>query len=231
MLARQEPLPSDVWRRRSSNAVLIAATLACIATSKKGWRLEAPLPARPKPVTGQAVQVVVDASRAPIVQCGDGRDDAGVLALDDRGSATAKPGHATYVCPPGVPLTAVSIAGTDGTGGGLCDGEREPPTGTAVTVADVRTAPVWTRAVDIPIHLTRDGVFLNLTTRYSYTITASLDADGRGLQLTSWPKRSLIFPPPGSVAPAHATVTLYGICSTAGCAPPTDAAVVGVEGQ
>ncbi len=193
-----------MWRATGSRIVLAVAILACIATSKRGWQLTARVPTVPRPSAGQAIQVVVEATREPIVQCDNGGQATRVLALGDHDHAETSPARATYVCPPGALLIAVTLFGTAGNGGGLCDGEPKPPPGESLAVADARVVPVWTRAVDIPIHLASAGVFLNLTTPYPYTITAALDSGSdtaSALHVTEWPKRVLIDAPMGQIAP------------------------------
>jgi hypothetical protein len=223
-------LRSGMWRKRASKTVLVVAAVACIATSKRGWHLEATVPPVGRPSATQAVEVVVDATRPPIVTCGG--VDSEWLPLDDPNHMGATQAH-TYLCPPGRPLGAVQLFGKDGPGGGLCDGEPEPPSDVSIAVRSARVVRVWTKAIDYPVMVPADGVFVNITTSYPYTFAAVRDRDGRTVDLhtTEWTRRVLIYGDAGPAITSRVTLTLFGACRDDACAPPADAAATLVEGQ
>ena len=190
MFSARTSLRSDMWRERSSKAVLVLAALACLATSKASWRIDVPLPAPIRPNLDQAVQLVVDASRAPTFDCSMNP----VPALDEAGRITDNP-RATYLCPPGAQATLVTLIGKDGPGGGLCDGPRQPPPGESLVVKASRVVPVWTKAIDISFDGSAGSdVFLNLTTAYPYTIEA-IDSHKEPMRMFQWPLRVSIAVP------------------------------------
>lgn len=136
-------------RRWISRGVLGIAALACIATSRPRWFVEAALPvgdAASTPDGGrQALVVTVAASVQPQVEClvpAHGR--IGLRPMSDPaspGAAPADPLNARYLCPPGGRLTRIAI---DGHGGGNGCERPKPPAGAFVRISKLETVETWT---------------------------------------------------------------------------------------
>jgi hypothetical protein len=204
-----------MWRTRASKVVVGVAALACVATSQPRWQIDVPMPALPQPGAAQAVQLTVDATRAPDIACESAEP---VYAVDAAGRIAPVSTHAIYLCQPGAAVLHVALSGT---GGGGC-GSPKPPADVSIQLAEARVVPVWTKTIDVPFALVDGGVMLDLVVAYPYTIDAARDAGG-AMFTTRWPKRVLVNSADGRGGPSHARVTLYGACADAACTPPDDA--------
>jgi hypothetical protein len=115
--------------------VLIIAVLASIATSRKGWTVEAKLPA----ASTKATLVTVEATQQPSLQM---VDRFGNWAAPETVRAGTWPGTGVYFVPAGSQLQRVEVDGPCKQG--LCAGECTIPDGVKVAVTSSVPVESWT---------------------------------------------------------------------------------------
>jgi hypothetical protein len=229
-------------RRWLSGGVLGLAALACIATSRARWMVEAELPAGAAvqtPAGGtQAILVTVEASTMPSVDCqlaGSARVQLRPLAEPAANSATAPdPRHVQYLCPPGGRIIRVAI---DGSGGG--GSHAKPPADAFVRITKLETVETWTSTsqASFPIEPWRYSksdadVTVAIAAPHPVYVAAALDEgtdttafggvnilgpsrDGRTYDFVMAELKGAV--PPGSKLRVWATT--FGVCEP-GCTPP-----------
>lgn len=220
------------WARR---AVVIAASLATIATSRAKWSVEATLPPPPTPGP-QGTLVTVEASHEPSVSLRLVPKTGG--GVSDREERTPWGGRGTYYLPPRHELSAVSIEGF--CSGGLCDKCVVPP-GAFVRVVNEEPVEPWTLSVTSSEQTTRiaSPSAVDLTVTFATTRRVVLDvapADPASVKVEAfpWGGDPLVRPSfrvslqaPGATAEAPREVrwvvkgTISGFCREKGeCKPP-----------
>jgi hypothetical protein len=231
----------DRARRWLSGGVLGLAALACIATSRARWMVEAELPAGAAVQTAaggtQGVLVTIAASTMPSVACQlpGGHTELRPLADPAANSANAPdPRHVQYLCPPGGRITRVAI---DGSGGG--GSHAKPPADAFVRITKLETVETWaaTSEASFPIEPWRYSksdadVTVAIAAPHPVYVTAALDEgtdttafggvtilgpsrDGRTYDFVMAQLKDAV--PPGSKLRIRATT--YGVCEP-GCTPP-----------
>jgi hypothetical protein len=123
-------------RRRWAERIVIAiAVMASIATSRKGWVVEA---TPPPPLPGKPMILTVEASQAPNVWLVN--ISGGSTLYPQPGAAW--PGRGRYFVPAGARIQQIAINGRC-SGGGLCSSECKVPDGTYVKVTSAEPGGAW----------------------------------------------------------------------------------------
>jgi hypothetical protein len=140
----------EAWARR---AVVVAAALACIATSPAPWYVEAKLPTLPG-TSGLGTHLVVEASHEPTVTAKRVVGDHVFNAHRYEEGPWSRRG--SYYLPPGVSPTGVTIEGFDCSSGnsGLCS-TCQPPVGAFVRIAKAEAVPLWSLSATSDEQITR----------------------------------------------------------------------------
>lgn len=127
-------------RRWAGRIVFVIAVLACIATSRRRWHLEAPLPHN-VPLTLPA-----DGSRGLLLTVEHSDGDITVdCHLNGRNVADANPRAPSYLCPPGATLRSIALDGHDGDKG--C-GDVKVPDSAYARVKSLDAVEVWTLTIE-----------------------------------------------------------------------------------
>lgn len=209
------------WLERG---VIVIAAVASIATSRKGWRLEAKLVADDP---AKARLITVEASQEPSVEID--QHSVGVLRPHDGG--TVWPGTARYLVPTGARVQYVSIGAK--CSGGLCSGECKVPSGQYVSVTSSTPVETWKLAIKHePQTVTLEpGKYTTHRISVEATHRAQLEVDTNGLtpDVGAWGDAFNVSWPVVQ-APTQVTWTprleIEGLCATPGpCTPPPDAKV------
>jgi hypothetical protein len=178
----------EAWARR---AVVVAAALACIATSRAPWSVEAKLPTL-SGTSGFGTHLVVEASHEPNVTAKRKVGDHVFRAA--RHEPGPWSGRGSYYLPPGLEPTGVSIDGKDcSSGGGLCS-ECKPPLGAFVRIVKAEPSALWSLSATSDEQITRvetAGGWASFTVTVQASRPVDLEvriASGAALTSTVWPE-------------------------------------------